>query len=91
MRIHGIVPRNCHDPDTVRHNDVLALPGDAETSLFQSLDRAEVRDSGNLRHALYGNFHFPQVPFAGQIFRHLQVIADGVLNVRQRLLFSGAL
>ena len=84
-------PWDCHDPDTVRHDDVLALPGNKETSFFESLNRAEVRDSGNLRHTLRRDFHFPQVPFTGQIFGHLQVIADGVPNVRQRLLLGSAL
>lgn len=91
MRIHGIVPWDGQNPDAVRHDNVLALPGNQETGLLKSPNRAEMRDSGYLRHALRRNFHFPQVPLSGQFLRHFQVIPDGVANIRQRFLFGGAL
>lgn len=71
--------------------NVLALPGNQEAGLFECLNRAEMRDSGYLRHALCRNFHFPQVPLPGHLLRHLQVILNGVPNTRQRFLFCGAL
>jgi len=54
-------------------------------------DRAEMRDSRYLRHALRRSFHFPQVPLPGQSPRHFEVLVDGVPNVRQRFFFGGAL
>ena len=78
-------------PPAVGHDDMLPLPGNEETSLLQSFDGAMVRDAGNLRHALRRNLHFPQIPLAGQMLRHFEVLADGVPNVRQGFLFGGAL
>jgi hypothetical protein len=91
MRIHRVVPRNGHDPNSVRHNYVLALPGDEKSGFFKSPNRAEVCNSWYLRHTLCRDFDFPQVWFAGQFLRHCQVIVNGVPYVRQRFLFGGAL
>lgn len=91
MRVHRIVSWNSDDPDSVGHDNVLALPGYEETGPFQRPNRAEVRDTRYLRHALCRDFHFPQVPFPGQFFRDLQVIVDGVPYIRQCFLFGGAL
>ena len=90
-RVHGVVPGDGHDSPAFSHDDVLPLPGNLEPSLLQSFDGPKVRDAGNLRHALRRNLHFPQIPLAGQMPRNFQVLADGVLNVRQGLLFGGAL
>lgn len=85
------MPWDCHDPDAVRHNNVRAFSGNDKAGFFEGPDRAQVRYSGYLRHTLCRNFYFPQVAFPGQIFRHFQVIADGVPNIRQGFLLGGAL
>ena len=36
-RVHGVVPWDGHDPPAVGHDDVLALPGVVEPSLFEPL------------------------------------------------------
>ena len=71
--------------DNSAHGDNL------EPSLLQSFDGAQVRDPGNLRPTLRRDFHSPQILFAGQLLRHFEVLADGFPNVRQCLLFGGAL
>ena len=71
--------------------NVLALPGNQEAGLFECLNRAEMRDSGYLRHGLRGNFDFPQVPLSRQFLRDREVLVDSVPNARQRFLFGGAL
>jgi|ERR1700691_2122716 len=48
-------------------------------------------DTGYLRHTLRRDFHFSQVPFPGQFLRCLQVIVNGVTDIRQRFLFGGSL
>jgi hypothetical protein len=90
-RVHGVVPRDSQDSPAIGHDNVFPLPGNLEPRLFQSFDGAQMSDSRNLRHALRRNFHFPQIPLAGQIPRHFEVFADGVTNVRKGLLFGSAL
>ena len=46
---------------------------------------AEVRD------ALGGDFHFPQIPDAGQLFGYIEVFANRVADIGQSLLFGGSL
>src|SRR5439155_26248165 len=46
----GIVSRNGHHADTVSHDDVLALPRDAEARLLQGANRVQVVDARQLRH-----------------------------------------
>jgi len=90
-RVHGVVPRNRHNPTSVGHDDVPALPGDMEAGLFQGLDRPKVRNPWYLRHALRRDLHFPQILLTGQLPGDFEVFANGILNIRQGLLFSGAL
>jgi hypothetical protein len=44
VRVHGIVPWDGQNTDAVRHDNMLALPGNLETGLFECPDRAEMRD-----------------------------------------------
>ena len=90
-RVHGVVPWNGHNPPSVGHDDVPALPGDMEAGLFQGLDRPKVRDPWYLRHALRRDLHFPQILLTGQLPGDFEVFANGILNIRQSLLFSGPL
>ena len=89
--IHGVVPRDRDDSTTVGHDDVFPLPRDMESHSLQSLDGAKVRDSGNFRHVLRRNFHFPQILLAGQTSCHFDVFANSIPNVRQGLRLCGAL
>ena len=89
--VHGVMPGNGHNSPAVRHDDVLSLPGNPEPSPHQSSDGSKVRNSGNLRNTLCRDFDFPQVLRARQVLRNFEVLADGVPNVLQGLLFSGAL
>ena len=36
-RVHRVVPRDSHDPHSIRHHDVLALPGDPEPNFSSAL------------------------------------------------------
>jgi hypothetical protein len=90
-RVHRIVPGNRQNPPSVCHDDVLALSGDAEPRFFECPDSPEMRDSRYLRHVLCRNFHFPQILLAGKLFSDFEIFANGVLDVRQRLLFRCAL
>ena len=63
--VHWVMPGDGNDSLAVGHDDVLPLPGDLESSPLQGLNSAQVGDSGNLRHVLRRNFHFPQVLLAG--------------------------
>ena len=47
--IHRVVTRKREDADAVGHNNVLALPNNPEAGLFQSPDRIQMVDAGNLR------------------------------------------
>jgi hypothetical protein len=50
LRIDGIGSRDGQDSNTVGHDDVLALAGDAKASLLQCADRQKVRHARQLRH-----------------------------------------
>ena len=90
-RVHGVVPWDGQDSPAVGHDDVLALPGNVESSLFERPYGPKVRDPGHLRHALRRDFHFPQILLTGQLFGYFEVFANCVLNVRQSFFFRGAL
>jgi hypothetical protein len=49
--VYWIMPRNCQDPSTVCQHDVLALPDNPESCLFERLDGSQMRDARNLRHS----------------------------------------
>ena len=66
-RVHRVVPGNGHNPPSVGHDDVLALPGNVEAGLFEGFDCPKVRDTGYLRHALRRDLHFPQILLTGQL------------------------
>ncbi len=48
--VDWVVPRNSHDANTVRHNDMFALANDAEVCLLKRADSIQVIDAGDLRH-----------------------------------------
>ena len=81
-RVHGVVPWDGQNPRSVCHDDVLALPGNAEPSPFECPNGPKVRDAGYLRHALRLDLHFPQILFTGELFSDVEVFTDCVLNVR---------
>lgn len=89
--IYWVVPWNRQDPHSVRHDDVLALPGDPEPSLFECLDGPKVRDSRYLRHPLCRDFHFPQVLLTGKFLGDFEVFPNRILDVGQSFLFGGTL
>jgi hypothetical protein len=90
-RVHRVVPWDSHDPPSIRHHDMLALPGDPEPNLFECPDGPKVRDSRYLRHPLCRNFHFPQVLLTGKFLGDFEVFPNRVLDVRQSFLFGGTL
>jgi hypothetical protein len=49
-RIYWIVPRNRHDANAVRHDDMLTLAHNAKARLLHGPDGIEVVDAGNLWH-----------------------------------------
>jgi hypothetical protein len=51
VRVQGIVARDGDDPHFIRHDDVLSLSHNAETSLLQSPHRSEMWDARDLTHA----------------------------------------
>ena len=79
------------DPPSIRHDDVLALLGDPESSFFECPDGAKVRDSRYLRHWLCRDFHFPQILLPCELPGDFEVFPNCVLDVRQSLRFGGAL
>jgi hypothetical protein len=90
-RVHGVVPWDGHYPPAVGHHDVLTLPRYVEANLFDCANGPEVRDPGYLRYALGGDLHFPHILLTGQLSSDFDVFANRALNVRQSLVFSGAL
>ena len=91
VRVNGVVSWDGHNPPAVGHDNVFALPRHVEANLFERPNSPEVRYSGYLRHALDCDLHFSQILLTGQLSRDFDVFANRVLNVRQSLLFSGAL
>ena len=81
----GDKPRNRNDAHSVSHHDMVPLPHDLEPGLFQRLDSAQVRDAWDFSHALYRHVHFSNLRLRGQLPRHVQVLVDGIANVRQGL------
>ena len=90
-RVHRIVPRNGHDPSSVGHDDVLALPGDPEAGPFECPDSPKGSDPRYLRHPLCRDFHFPQVLFTGDFLGDFEVFPNRILDVGQSFLFRCAL
>jgi len=90
-RVHRVMPWDGHDPSSVRHDDVLTLPGSAEPSFFEGLDSPKVRDSRYFRHPLCGYFYLSQVLLAGKLPSDFEVFPDRVPDVCQCLLFGGPL
>ena len=62
----------------------------ARSEKFEELLR---RKAGlfQVRHALRRDLHFPQILLTGQLPGDFEVFANGILDVRQSLFFSGAL
>jgi hypothetical protein len=50
--VYGIVARNRHNANPIRHDDVFALAEDAKAGLLQSLHGIEMVDAGNLWHVI---------------------------------------
>jgi len=48
--IYGIVARNRHNTNSIRHDDVFTLAQNALASLFPRLHGIEMLDAGNFRH-----------------------------------------
>ena len=48
--VYGILARNRHNTNSIRHDDVFTLTQNAEASLLQSPHGIEMIDAGNLRH-----------------------------------------
>ena len=80
-RIHRVVPWDGHNPLSVRHDDVFALPGNTESGLFERPDGSKVGDPGYLWHSLRRDFDFPQISLTGELFGDFQVFADGGSNI----------
>jgi hypothetical protein len=54
--MNRIVSWNCQDSAPVRHNDVLPLAGDPETSFLQGMNRLEMIHAGQLGHVSHLDF-----------------------------------
>ena len=50
VSIHGIVSRNGKNADIIAHDNMLALPNDPETGLFQRPHCVLMIDAGDFRH-----------------------------------------
>ena len=80
-RIYGVVPWDGHNPLSVRHDDVFALPGNTEPGLFERPNGSKVRNSGYFWHSLRWDFDFPQISLTGKLFGDSDVFADCGSNI----------
>jgi hypothetical protein len=88
--VDRVVARDSDDPSAVRHHDVFALPRYAEARAFQRPNSAQVADSGDaMASERYGDF--PPVTLCTQFLGDVQVLPDGILDIRQSFLLGQAL
>jgi hypothetical protein len=88
--VYGIVPGNGHDPLTVAHDDVLALPHYAKTGFFERANGVKVIDAG-IFGKLNDYFNFPNVGTFELLVDHGEIVADCVADVFERFLLDGSL
>lgn len=55
----------------LRHDNVLSLPQDKETSLLECTNSLEMVDSWNLRHCLQNDFNLAHLAFTCELPRSL--------------------
>ena len=81
--IHGVVPGNGEDPDTVRHDDVLALSDDLKACLLQptyGVLMVDARDSG---HALPNDLNLTNHRTLKKLIARCEIFLNRVLDVRE--------
>lgn len=92
VRVDGIIPWHDDSHRTLRQENVFALPIDVKPGLFQCLDCAQVIYARKLRH--YSSRHyFHLANFAARfgLAIKIEVTADGVFDICERLFDGGAL
>lgn len=99
--VDGIVRRNCQNSSTVSHDDVSALPNEAESSFFKRGNCAKVVDPWKLSQNLslpafnfrlcHRNFDDSAPGVPRQFLGRLNIFADRDANVGERFLFCYAL
>lgn len=82
---------NGEDRLTVRHDDMLPLTSDRESSLLEGAHRIKVIDTGNLGQGLQRYLDFSNL-FALKLFLdYREVLSDGIPDVLQSLYLRGTL
>lgn len=91
VSIYRIVSGNGYDSDSVRHHDVPALSGNAETGLIQGFNRPEMRNTCDLAHQLRRNFDFAEFAFTRELPGHRKIILYSISDVGESLFFGNSL
>jgi len=88
--VDGIVARNGDDTRPVSHDDVLGTPHNSKACLFQSAHGLLVVDPRNSWHCL-GDVNFADDRALEEVLSSGQILANGVLDILERLLLCRTL
>jgi hypothetical protein len=89
--VQGIVPGDGEDAPAVGHHDVRTSPNNLEACPLERPHGPKVRDSGDFRHELHGNFYFSQILPSRQLSGHSKLLLDRIPDVGQCFFLGGSL